>query len=187
MRSLPPSELERPRAWPLPAPVATKAYAKLKRLRILVINDDHSVSQLLQFLLEDDGHIVLTTDRGAAGVELAALRPDLIICDLCMPGLDGFGVLRAIRGNPRTLDIPFIFLTGSVDADEMQHSIMLGADDCVAMPFEKKDLAAAIATSCYKHELLQLRRRICAGLGQPEFHALRPAPFDAVENLRAIG
>ncbi|MBI3886674.1 MAG: response regulator [Opitutae bacterium] len=187
MRSNLQSDLDANRRWPLPSQVACGAYAQLQHLRILVINDDHGVSQFLQLLLEGDGHLVLTTDRGTTGVELAALRPDLIICDMKMPGLDGFGVLRAVRHNSHTEDIPFIFLTGSVDTDDMRRGVALGADDCVAMPFAKKDLAAAIAASCYKHELLQLRLRISAGLGQPELNAPLLATFAAADRLRPIG
>lgn len=156
------------RDWPLTPPAVSRAYAELKSLRILVINDDDGVRQFLQLLLEGDGHIVLTTDRGARGLELAALRPDLIICDMKMPGLDGFAVVRAIRQNAFTRDIPFIFLTGSVDTDERQRGVTLGADDCVGMPFKKADLNTAITAACHKHDLMKLRLRISAGLGQPE-------------------
>ena len=174
------------RDWPLPPPAGSRAYAELKSLRILVINDDDGVRQFLQLLLESDGHIVLTTDRGARGVELAALRPDLIICDIKMPGLDGFGVIRSIRQNSFTRDIPFIFLTGSVDTDEMQRGITLGADDCVGMPFKKADLNTAITAACHKHDLMKLRQRISAGLGQPEPSAPL-ALFGQEATRRAVG
>lgn len=174
------------RDWPFPPPAVSRAYAELKSLRILVINDDDGVRQFLQLLLEGDGHIVLTTDRGARGLELAALRPDLIICDMKMPGLDGFAVVRAIRQNACTRDIPFIFLTGSVDTDERQRGVTLGADDCVGMPFKKADLNTAITVACHKHDLMKLRLRISAGLGQPEPSA-RLALCDQEEPRLAAG
>lgn len=163
-----------------------RAYAELPALRILVINDDHGVSQLLRIILEGDGHIVLTTDRGTKGVELASMGPDLIICDVRMPGLDGFGVVRALKNNPLTRDIPFFFLTGSVDADEMQRGITLGADDCLSMPFAKGDLAAAIVASCAKHELRGQRLRAGANRSPVSLQAPLRDSFDHVQQLRPI-
>ena len=154
---------------------AVTIYSELKRLRILVINDEQNVNQFLRLILESDGHVVLTTDSGAQGIERAALRPELIICDMKMPGIDGFGVLRALRENPSTRHIPFILLTGSIDPDDMQRGVAQGADDCVPMPFEKKDLTAAIAASCHKRDLLARRLGTHHAVARAPHHPQRVA------------
>lgn len=164
----------------------TRAYSNLRSLRILVINDDHGVSQLLKIILETDGHIVLTADRGAKGVELAAMGPDLIICDIRMPGLDGFGVVTALKKNPLTRDIPFLFMTGSVDEDDLRRGVALGADDCVPMPFRKADLAAAIVASCGQPERRQSSVRFSADSSLATFRAPLLATCKEVANLRLI-
>lgn len=164
----------------------TRAYANLRSLRILVINDDHGVSQLLKIILELDGHIVLTTDRGAKGVELAAMGPDLIICDIRMPGLDGFGVVTALKKNPLTCEIPFLFMTGSVDEEDMRRGVALGADVCVPMPFQKEDLALAIANCCGRPERRQASVRFCPDSGLATLRAPLLATCEEVANLRLI-
>ena len=165
---------------------APLAYAELPSLRILVINDDHGVSQLLKIMLEMDGHIVITTDRGAKGVELAAMGPDLIICDIRMPGLDGFGVVTALKKNPLTREIPFLFMTGSVDENDMRRGVALGADDCLSMPFAKKDLAAAIFASCQKPSRRSPQVRFGSDTGLAGVGAPLLATCVRVENLRLI-
>lgn len=165
---------------------APRAYADLPPLRILVINDDHGVSQLLKIMLEMDGHIVITTDRGAKGVELAAMGPDLIICDIRMPGLDGFGVVTALKKNPLTRAIPFLFMSGSVDANELNRGVALGADDCISMPFAKAELAAAIATSCTGKERRLVSVHFNADAHLAPLRAPLLATCEQAANLRLI-
>ncbi len=146
--------------------------------RILVIEDDLASQQLLTLSLSQQ-YEVLTASNGADGVELAlARRPDLIVCDLAMPIMNGFEVLAALQKNDMLSDVPFIFLTG--DTDRMRQGMALGADDYITKPFEMRELHAVIALRLEKRQkrqaLLQnsieeLRRNVTMALP----HELRTA------------
>src|SRR5882757_9196733 len=82
------------------------------RWKILVIEDDPNWRSLIELHFEEGGHTVLTAADGVAGLALAVEKPDVILCDIDMPRLNGFGVLEALRQQPALRDIPFIFLTG---------------------------------------------------------------------------
>jgi two-component system, sensor histidine kinase and response regulator len=110
--------------------------------RIVLIDDEVDLASVMAEILGAGGHEVILAATGAEG--LAALRsgpPDIVVCDINMPGLDGFGVLRAIRGDPDLAALPFIFLTGE---DEMRAGIVSGADDYLMKPVSARDLLAAV-------------------------------------------
>ena len=95
--------------------------------------------------LEMEGFTVLTAADGRAGVEAAkAELPELILCDVMMPHLDGHGVLRELRDHPETATTPFIFLTAKGEKPDIRTGMNLGADDYLTKPVEKADLLAAI-------------------------------------------
>ena len=104
--------------------------------KILIIEDEPSVRANILELLSAEEFKAVAADNGATGVQLAlSHRPDLIICDVMMPQLDGHGVLQALRQNPVTATIPFIFLTAKVDRSDLRAGMSLGADDYVTKPF----------------------------------------------------
>ena len=121
--------------------------------RVLVTEDDDAIRENILDLLEAEGYAVATANNGPAGVQLAHdNRPDLIICDIMMPDLDGYGVLDELRKDPATATIPFIFLTAKADKSDMRRGMELGADDYVTKPFTRDELIKAIETRLAKQE-----------------------------------
>lgn len=113
--------------------------------RILVIEDEISVRDNIQDILELEGFDLITAENGLLGVQMAqAERPDLIICDVMMPELDGYGVLEQLRQFPHTAIIPFIFLTAKANRTDFRQGMELGADDYLTKPFTPAELRKAI-------------------------------------------
>lgn len=124
--------------------------------RILVIEDNTEVRENLEETLELYGYQVATAEDGKIGVEKAiAHPPDLIICDVMMPRLDGFGVLNILSRKPATANIPFIFLTAKSEREDIRRGMSLGADDYITKPFYKDELLQVIETRLKKRERLQ--------------------------------
>lgn len=93
---------------------------------------------------------------GEHGIQLSREQvPDLIICDINMPGLDGYGTLKAVRGNPATATIPFVFLSGSADRVAVRKGMELGADDYLTKPFTPQELIASVKTRLDKQDEIQ--------------------------------
>lgn len=114
--------------------------------RILVIEDEAAVRDNLVRFLELEGYAVDSAANGVEGIERALRRkPDLVLSDLMMPGIDGFGVLARLRAEPATADLPFVFLTASADAQDAQVAFKLGACEYVNKPFSLPVLATVIA------------------------------------------
>jgi len=123
--------------------------------KILVIEDEFLIRENLLERLGAEGFDTIGAENGLDGVKLAlADRPDLIICDVMMPELDGYGVLRTLRQNPNTAAIPFIFLTAKADKSALRQGMELGADDYLTKPFTKTELLGAIATRLEKHAVV---------------------------------
>ena len=124
--------------------------------KILVIEDNTEVRENLAEILELSDYEVLTAENGKFGVELAeSSQPDLILCDVMMPVLDGFGVLRILDKKPKTADIPFIFLTAKADKGDIRKGMNLGADDYITKPFDDVELLDAVAMRLKKSERLR--------------------------------
>jgi CRP-like cAMP-binding protein len=123
---------------------------------ILVIEDNLEVRENLQETLELYGYTVHTAADGTEGVT-QALRfpPDLIICDVMMPKLDGFGVLNILSKKPATADIPFVFLTAKSEKEDLRRGMNLGADDYLTKPFYKDELLQVIETRLKKSDRLK--------------------------------
>lgn len=114
--------------------------------RILVIDEDPLLRANLRRLLTLEGHAVTEAEGGLPGVQLAlADPPDLVLCDLVMPDLDGFAVMSRLRADPRTACVPFVAVTGSAAASEVAHGFRLGADGYVTKPFEIDHLLGVVA------------------------------------------
>lgn len=108
---------------------------------ILIVEDEAGIRANLRRFLRLEGHVVVEAENGRRGIEaVVATLPDLILCDLMMPEVDGFGVLRAVRDNPATQHIRFCFLTASAEADTRQLGLDQGADGYLVKPFELAEL-----------------------------------------------
>ena len=127
----------------------------MKMKTILVIEDTLEVRENICEILELSNYNVLSAPNGKSGVRLAtAESPDLILCDVMMPELDGFGVLKILNGDKRTYDIPFIFLTAKADKEDFRKGMGLGADDYITKPFDDVELLEAIRMRLSKSERL---------------------------------
>jgi DNA-binding response OmpR family regulator len=113
--------------------------------RILVIEDEPEMLRNLTTILRLEKFRPLSAENGRVGVDLAKKqKPDLILCDVMMPGLDGYGVMAALRADAETVTIPFIFLTAKAEKLDIGIGMNLGAEDYITKPATKADLLAAI-------------------------------------------
>jgi len=114
--------------------------------RILVIEDDATIRDNLCELLDAEGYDVCVAAEGKRGLALALQqRPDLVLCDIMMPVMDGYQVLRRLRDYPPTADVPFVFLTAKADAADRSEGMRLGADDYITKPYGRRDLLDRVA------------------------------------------
>jgi DNA-binding NarL/FixJ family response regulator len=144
---------------------------------ILIIEDQRQMRENLTLMLEMEGFAVLPAADGRRGIELAASRtPDLILCDVMMPELDGHSVLEALRGDPATATIPFIFLTAKGEKVDQRIGMNLGADDYLVKPVGREDLLAAVAARLrhQQHHHDQIRTRLSEVRFQPDFSSAAP-------------
>lgn len=124
--------------------------------KLLVIEDNPDVRENIQEILELAGYDVAVAENGKAGVKRAnEVNPDLIICDIMMPELDGYGVLNILTKNPTTAAIPFIFLTAKSEKDDFRKGMSLGADDYITKPFDETDLLNTIEKRIKKNALIK--------------------------------
>ncbi len=122
---------------------------------ILLIEDNENMRENTSEILTLAGHQVESASNGKEGVIKVQLnKPDLIICDIMMPELDGYGVLHMLNRDPNTNQIPFIFLTAKADRSDVRKGMELGADDYVTKPFDDVELLAAVDTRLKKSSLL---------------------------------
>lgn len=124
--------------------------------KILLIEDNADVRENTSEILDLAGYSVVTAPNGKVGVELAQKeKPDLIICDIMMPELDGYGVLHILSKKPETAGIPFIFLTAKTEKTDIRKGMNLGADDYLTKPFDDTDLMNAIEARLRKSAMQQ--------------------------------
>jgi CRP/FNR family cyclic AMP-dependent transcriptional regulator len=129
---------------------------------VLVIEDNREVRENTAELLELAGYKVLSAENGKQGVEIATRQlPHLIICDIMMPELDGYGVLHMLNRNPATAYIPFIFLTAKAERSDLRKGMEMGADDYITKPFDDVELMNAIEVRLKKSE--NARKEIAHG------------------------
>lgn len=123
---------------------------------ILLIEDNKDMRENTSEILELSGYKVYVAAHGKEGVELALHHiPDLIICDIMMPILDGYGVLHLLSKHPTTASIPFIFLTAKADRSDQRKGMEMGADDYITKPFDDIELLSAIESRLKKSELIK--------------------------------
>lgn len=123
---------------------------------ILLIEDNEDIRENLAEILELANYNVLTAPDGQAGVTSAIQnKPDLIICDIMMPVLDGYGVIHMLQKNQDTINVPFIFLTAKAERIDIRKGMELGADDYITKPFSSTELLNAVESRLKKAELLK--------------------------------
>lgn len=124
--------------------------------KILVIEDNENIRDNTAEILELANYKVYTAENGKLGIETAIQqKPDLIVCDIMMPELDGYGVLNIVHNNPGLRNIPFIFLSAKTDTNDFRKGMELGADDYIPKPFTSTDLLNAIESRLRKAELIR--------------------------------
>lgn len=129
---------------------------------ILVIENDEPNRDILMKILEIEGFCVVGAEDGLVGVQQVKTHlPNLIVCDILMPGLDGYGVLDAVRRDPQTASTPFVFVSAKAERADVRRGIDLGADGYLTKPFT----------------LAQLLRVVTSHLGE---QAASPPPLSAV-------
>jgi diguanylate cyclase (GGDEF)-like protein len=125
---------------------------------ILIIEDERQIRENIQEILELHGFIAIIAEDGLEGLRMAEThQPDMILCDVMMPKLDGYGLIEALRQKPLTAEIPFIFLTAKAEYRDQRQGMLLGADDYLTKPFEVNELLEAISTRLEKRQLLTQR------------------------------
>jgi two-component system, sensor histidine kinase and response regulator len=159
--------------------------------KILVIEDEPGIRRNLVELLELEDFAVQSAVDGLNGVQLARdWLPDLIICDIMMPNLDGYGVLTELRRQPETTTTPFIFLTAKADKSDRRTGMGLGADDYLTKPFSSDEVLGAVnarlarkvtLTQQYEQRLTELRDNLA--LSMP--HELR-TPLTGIYTMSTV-
>jgi DNA-binding response OmpR family regulator len=123
-------------------------------MKILLIEDNREIRENIAEILELDGFDVITAQNGKEGLDSAQREiPDLIICDIMMPIMDGYTVLYFLAKDPKTVDIPFIFLTAKAERMDFRKGMEMGADDYITKPFEDVELINAIRSRLKKKEM----------------------------------
>ena len=125
-------------------------------VKILVIEDEMEIRANLLELLSLEGYEIMGADNGVTGV-IGAMEfgPDIVLCDVMMPELDGYDVLKTLRQEPKTALIPFIFLTAKVAMTDLRQGMTLGADDYLTKPCTVEDFLDAIASRLKRQEDLK--------------------------------
>src|SRR5262245_11803406 len=136
-------------------PLNTAAFGKKMR-KVLAIDDSPEIRMIINETLNLFGVQTLIAEDGVSGLKMAQEHlPDLILCDINMPNLDGYETLKAMREHEATAFIPFIFLSGATDRITIRRGMELGADDYLTKPFSPKELMAAVNARLEKQAELQ--------------------------------
>lgn len=145
-------------------PLKLQRYLKLLSMKkILVIEDNNDILENIAEILELSNYDVLTAPNGKVGADQAIKnKPDLILCDIMMPELDGYGVLHIVQQNPDLQQTPFIFLSAKTEHNEVRKGMSLGADDYITKPFDTTDLLNAVEKRLKKAELT--KKKIAQGI-----------------------
>jgi DNA-binding NarL/FixJ family response regulator len=137
--------------------------------KILIIEDEPEMRRNIATVLRFEKYEALVAENGRTGLELAReAKPDLILCDVMMPQLDGYGVLQALREDAELSLIPFIFLTAKGEKEDLRSGMNLGADDYLTKPVAKADLLRAIEARLRRSEQHNKREF------KPDFSSFEP-------------
>lgn len=153
--------------------------------RILAVEDESNIRDNLQQILELSNFEAIVAQDGVEGLQLAIeTQPDLIISDIRMPNLDGYGLLAALRGHADTRSIPVIFLTAKADRPDLRKGMELGADDYLTKPFTPEELLNAVYARLSRKDLTELQQQeeiedLCTRLSRALPHELN-TPLNAI-------
>lgn len=151
---------------------------------VLVIDDERIICEMIGEILSLHEMDVLKAFNGQDGVSMALdAEPDVILCDVSMPGLDGFGTLELIRSHAALVHTPFIFLTGHSDRASMRRGMELGADDYITKPFRPNELVGSISARLERQRRL---RKLMQKSGSAEFSILGVLPHELNTPLQKI-
>lgn len=147
--------------------------------KILIIEDDRILLETASKFLQDQGYVVIRARDGVEGMRSAERElPDLIFCDIYMPGIDGYEVFSRLQANYSTSQIPFVFLTSKSEKEDIRHGMNLGADDYITKPFSMDELAKATATRLEKFEntirLSEMKYRVLFELSGDAIFIVKP-------------
>jgi DNA-binding NarL/FixJ family response regulator len=152
--------------------------------RILVIEDEAPMRRNIGLLLEMEGYEVATAANGREGLDkVSEFQPDLVLCDVMMPGIDGHGVIQALRSRKETALLPFIFLTAKGDNSDLRIGMNFGADDYLTKPIERDDLLSSITARLARADAVVERINAVAANASfnPDFSS--PAPLQRTFGL----
>ena len=152
---------------------------------ILVIEDEESILELIRDILILEGFDVITASNGKDGLEAAIFTlPNLILCDVTMPEINGYQVLEELQKHFFTQTIPFIFLTARAGRENIRVGMNLGADDYLTKPFDEDELLGAIQDRLKKYASLAESYNTSNSLEQSERELCYPIYHDSLTNLR---
>jgi len=144
-------------------------------VKVLLIEDNEELRENTAEILELAGYSVEVAENGKVGMQKAlAVNPGIIICDIMMPVLDGYGVRQMLNDNDQTRDIPFIFLTAKADKSDFRKGMNLGADDYLTKPFDEIDLLNSIK--------IRLRKSENSKIEEKEIHTLQDFVTKIIED-----
>jgi signal transduction histidine kinase len=153
--------------------------------KILIVEDEQSLREDLSELLGYEGFEVYSAENGLLGVQKAKeIVPDLIVCDVMMPEMDGYQVLSELRTTLKTTQVPFIFLTAKASRSDMRRGMELGADDYLTKPFTHQELLACIYSRLEKHA--QMNRAHQQQLNDLRENVIRALPHELRTPLTGI-
>lgn len=155
-----------------------------EKQRILVMEDQAPMRRNIALLLEMEGYEVATAPNGKDGLALVSeFKPDLIVCDVMMPEMDGHAVIQALRDNAATALIPFVFLTAKGDKNDIRLGMNYGADDYLTKPIIREDLLAAVTTRLDRARLVAKTVTAAAASASfnPDFSS--PGPLQRALNI----
>ena len=144
--------------------------------KILIIEDQAPMRRNVALMLQLEGYNTLAAENGKVGVAMAkAERPDLILCDVMMPEMDGYGVVQELRKDPVFATTPFIFLTAKSDKGDIRTGMNFGADDYLAKPVTRDDLLTAVRSRLDRSTAIKQQIDAASAAGfQPDFSNYEP-------------
>ena len=129
-----------------PTSKALQRVQDMAKKTVLIIDDERSSLQFTQLVLEREGFLVISANDGKQGFELAKqLRPDMVLCDIVMPGLDGFQTFALFKTDTDLAKIRWVFISGNPDVERLASQAKLGKEDFIVKPFSLSKLLAALA------------------------------------------
>ncbi|MDB5245646.1 MAG: response regulator [Segetibacter sp.] len=155
--------------------------------KILIIEDNVEVRENTAEIIELSNYKVITAENGKIGVELALKElPDLVVCDIMMPVLDGYGVYHLLSKHKETASIPFIFLTAKSEKADFRRGMEMGADDYITKPFDGIELLNAIETRLKKSELIKQQYTGPEALNEFMAHAQQTGKVQLTSDEREV-